>query len=138
MLNAHALMDNDAQRFEVLITNLTADQTEWRQRYEAHQRTAKRVSVKSTIVGNHLYSVSRGWTWAQLIDDGKALLAIDIEDDTRIVSTDKKAEKAGGLYLALAGVLVKPTDDIDVDKEYQLIVLTDGGGGSDVTPVTPE
>ena len=28
MLNAHALMDNDAQCFEVLITNLTADQTE--------------------------------------------------------------------------------------------------------------
>lgn len=138
MLNAHALMDNDAQCFEVLITNLTADQTEWRQRYEAHQRTAKRVSVKSTIVGNHLYSVSRGWTWAQLIDDGKALLAIDIEDDSRIISTDKKAEKAGGLYLALAGVLVKPTDDIDVDKEYQLIALTDGGGSSDVTPVTPE
>ena len=138
MLNAHALMDNDAQCFEVLITNLTADQTEWRQRYEAHQRTAKRVSVKSTIVGNHLYSVSRGWTWAQLIDDGKALLAIDIEDDTRIISTDKKAEKAGGLYLALAGALVKPTDDIDVDKEYQLIALTDGGGSSDVTPVTPE
>lgn len=138
MLNAHALMDNDAQCFEVLITNLTADQTEWRQRYEAHQRTAKRVSVKSTVVGNHLYSVSRGWTWAQLIDDGKALLAIDIEDDSRIISTDKKAEKAGGLYLALAGVLVKPTDDIDVDKEYQLIALTDGGGSSDVTPVTPE
>ena len=138
MLNAHALMDNDAQRFEVLITNLTADQTEWRQRYEAHQRTAKRVSVKSTVVGNHLYSVSRGWTWVQLIDDGKALLAIDIEDDTRIISTDKKAEKAGGLYLALAGALVKPTDDIDVDKEYQLIALTDGGGSSDVTPVTPE
>jgi hypothetical protein len=82
--------------------------------------------------------VARGWTWAQLIDDGKALLAIDAEDDTRIISTDKKAEKVGSLYLALAGVLVKPTDDIDTDKEYQLIALTDGGGGSDVTPVTPE
>ena len=138
MLNAHALMDDDPQRFAALIEGLTADQTEWRQRYDAHQRTAKRVSVKSTIVGNHLYSVSRGWTWEQLIDDGKALLAIDAEDDTRIISTDKKAEKAGGLYLALAGVLVKPTDDIDTDKEYQLIALTDGGGSSDVTPVTPE
>ena len=72
---------------------------------------------------NHLYTTARGWTWAQLIEDGKALLAIDAEDDTRIVSTDKKAEKAGGLYLALKGVLVKPTDDIDTDKEYQLIAL---------------
>lgn len=27
-------------RYDTLITNLTADQTEWRQRYEAHQRTA--------------------------------------------------------------------------------------------------
>ena len=57
----------------------------------------------------------------------------------QLVSTDKKAEKAGGLYLALKGVLVKPMDDIDTDKEYQLIALTDGGGGSsDVTPVQPE
>ena len=41
----------------------------------------------------------------------------------RIVSTDKKALKAGGLCLALKGVPVKPTDDVDVDKEYQLIPL---------------
>ena len=93
------------------------------ERYEAHQRTAKRVSVKSTIVGNHLYSTARGWTWEQLIDDGKALLAIDDEQPDRIISTDKKAEKAGGLCLALAGVLVKPTDDVDPEKEYQLIAL---------------
>ena len=32
-------------------------------------------------------------------------------------------EKAGGLCLALKGVPVKPTDDVDVDKEYQLIPL---------------
>ena len=123
MLNAHALMDDDPQRFAALIEGLTADQTEWRQRYDAHQRTAKRVSVKSTIVGNHLYSVARGWTWAQLIEDGKALLDIDVEQPDRIISTDKKAEKAGGLYLALDGVLVRPTDDIDTDKEYQLSAL---------------
>ena len=34
-----------------------------------------------------------------------------------------KAQKAGGLCLALKGVPVKPTDDVDVDKEYQLIPL---------------
>ena len=28
-----------------------------------------------------------------------------------------------GLYLALNGVLVKPTDDIDAEKEYELIAV---------------
>lgn len=125
MMDAVACVDANEQRYLVILGRLQQDQTEWRQRYDEYRRSAKRVSVKSSIVGNHLYSVSRGWTWAQLIDDGKALLAIDTEDDTRIISTDKKAEKAGGLYLALAGTLVKPTDDIDTDKEYQLIVLTE-------------
>ena len=123
MMNAYALIDTNEHRYDDLITNLTADQTEWRQRYEAHQRTAKRVSVKSTVVGNRLYSVARGWTWEQLIDDGKALLAIDDDQPDHIISTDKKAEKAGGLCLALAGVLVRPTDDIDPEKEYQLVAL---------------
>ena len=50
-------------------------------------------------------------------------LAIDPDQPTRILSTDKKALKAGGLCLALKGVPVKPTDDVDVDKEYQLIPL---------------
>lgn len=123
MVNAYALIDANEHRYDTLITNLTADQTEWRQRYEGHQRTAKRVSVKSSVVGNHLYSTARGWTWAQLIDDGKALLAIDPEDDTRIRSTDRKADKAGGLYLALAGTLVRPDDDVDDSREYTLVPL---------------
>ena len=123
MMDATACTADYEDTYSQFIGYLTQDQTEWRQRYDEYRRTAKRVSVKSSIVGNHLYSVSRGWTWAQLIDDGKALLAIDTEDDTRIISTDKKAEKAGGLYLALAGVLVKPTDDIDTEKEYQLVAL---------------
>ena len=123
MMDAVACVDANEQRYLVILGRLQQDQTEWRQRYDEYRRTAKRVSVKSSIVGNHLYSVSRGWTWSQLIDDGKALLAIDAEDDTRIISTDKKAEKAGGLYLALAGVQVKPTDDIDTEKEYQLVAL---------------
>ena len=140
MLDAVACTADSETYFNMIIRNLTQDQTEWRQRYDEYRRSAKRVSVKSSVVGNHLYSTARGWTWSQLIDDGKALLAIDPEDDARILSTDKKAEKAGGLYLALNGVLVKPTDDIDADKEYQLIALADGsedGGGSEVTPVTP-
>ena len=62
----------------------------------------------------HTYDLS-GWTWEHFIQNGKAALAIDLEDDARIVSTDKKAVKAGGLYLALNGVAVKPTDDVDAD-----------------------
>lgn len=42
---------------------------------------------------------------------------------TLVTNTDKKAQKAGGLCLALKGVPVKPTDDVDVDKEYQLIPI---------------
>ena len=126
-------------RFAVLINALTADQTEWRQRYDDNRRANKRVSVKSDVVGNHLYQTARGWTWERLIEDGKALLAIDENDPARIVSTDKKAVKAGGQLLALKGVLVKPTDEVDVEKEYQLIAA-DGSqdGGGEVTPVTPE
>ena len=123
VLNALAILDDDPQRFAVLINALTADQTEWRQRYDDNRRANKRVSVKSDVVGNHLYQTARDWTWARLIEDGKALLAIDPDQPTRILSTDKKAQKAGGLCLALKGVPVKPTDDVDVDKEYQLIPL---------------
>ena len=136
VLNALAILDDDPQRFSVLINALTADQTEWRQRYDDNRRANKRVSVKSDVVGrstsgrllptgrkNHLYQTARDWTWARLIEDGKALLAIDPDQPTRILSTDKKAQKAGGLCLALKGVPVKPTDDVDVDKEYQLIPI---------------
>ena len=136
VLNALAILDDDTQRFAVLINALTADQTEWRQRYDDNRRASKRVSVKNDVVGrstsgrllptgrkNHLYQTARDWTWARLIDDGKALLAIDPDQPARILSTDKKAQKAGGLCLALKGVPVKPTDDVDVDKEYQLIPL---------------
>ena len=72
---------------------------------------------------NHLYQTARDWTWARLIEDGKALLTIDPDQPMRILSTDKKAQKAGGLCLALKGVPVKLTDNVDVEKEYQLIPL---------------
>ena len=121
MLDALALTDNDTTRFDAIITGLTNTQDDYQQRYEDNRRANKRVSVKSTVVGNHLYQTSREWTWERLIEDGKALLAIDRDDPTRIISTDKKAAKAGGLCLALKGVPVKPTDDVDVTKEYELI-----------------
>ena len=121
ILDALALTDNDTTRFDAIIIGLTNTQDDYQQRYEDNRRANKRVSVKSTVVGNHLYQTSREWTWERLIEDGKAQLAIDKDDPTRIISTDKKASKAGGLCLALKGVPVKPTDDVDVTKEYELI-----------------
>ena len=125
VLNACAIMSEDTHQFDALINGLTGDQVEWKQRYEDNKRANKRVKVVSEIVGNHLYAVSYGWTWARLIDDGKAALAVDPDIDSRILSTDKKAAKAGGLYLALKGVLVSPDDDVDVEKDYELIPLED-------------
>lgn len=138
MMNALALVDDDPERFSSIITLLTGDQAEWKQRYEDNRRANKRVSVKSDVVGNHTYATARDWTWERLIEDGKALLAIDEDDSNRIASTDKKAVKAGGLYLALKGVLVKPSDEVDTEKEYQLIAIDGSSSDGEVTPVTPE
>jgi len=148
ILDAAACMDQDEGRFLNILTNLQADQKEWKRTYEDHVRANKRVRVLSGIVGNHYYSISRDWSWSRLIADGKALLAVDEEEEDRILSTDKKALKAGGLYLALDGVLVSPDDDIDCEKDYELILLDeakpepspapDDQGGGEVTPVTPE
>ncbi len=60
--------------------------------------------------------------------------AVDAPTD-RIVSVAAKAKKVGGLFLALNGVAVKPTYAVDAKKEYALVEI---GGGSDVTPFTPE
>ena len=159
IMDAAACMDSHDDRYNTFLNTLAEDQKEWKRTYEDHLRANRRVRVLSTIVGNHYYSVSRDWTWERLLDDGKALLAIDDDDPTRILSTDKKAVKAGGLYLALDGVLVSPDDDIDCEVDYELIALDDaqpaptpsptpsgggddsgdsGGSGGEVTPVTPE
>ena len=123
MLNALALTDDDPTLFGVLIDGLTQTQADYQQRYEDHKRANKRVQVKSEEIGNHTYATAREWTWERLIEDGKAQLAIDKDDPTRIISTDKKAAKAGTLCLALKGVPVKPTDEVDVDKTYELIAV---------------
>ena len=39
----------------------------------------------------------------------------------RIVSTDPKAKKAGGLCVALKGQPVSPADEVDSEKEYGLV-----------------
>ena len=71
------------------------------------------------------------YCWLHFIQDGKAALAVDSPASdssaepapTRIVSTDKKALKAGGLLLALAGTPVQPADEVDAEKEYELVAL---------------
>ena len=110
--------------YEVLIKSVQETIRYYRQLSDERRRTNKRVTVKSDIVGNHQYAVVAVWTWERLIQDGKAALAVDQDaNPARIVSTDKKALKAGGLVLALQGVAVAPTDTIDVSREYELIAL---------------
>ena len=131
MLNAQAIatsVDSAASslnyRYTELIKSIQETIKYYRQISDDRRRTSRRVSVKSEVVGNHTYATVSGWTWERLIQDGKAALAVDSDTDpARIVSTDKKALKAGGLLLALNGVAVKPTDDVDAEKEYELIPI---------------
>ena len=131
MLNAQAITQADNYLYTELIGSIAETIRYYRQIADDRRRTSRRVSVKSDIVGNKLYATVSGWTWERLIQDGKAALAIDspasdssAEPATaRIVSTDKKALKAGGLLLALAGAPVLPTDEIDVEKEYELVAI---------------
>lgn len=145
MLNALQCVDDDPDRFGWLISALTEDQEEWKQRYEENRRNNRRVSVKSEIVGNKRYAVSSGWTWLKLAQENSKALSPDPEPSApgiepivvpvRIISLDTKAKKAGGLAVALNGVLVKPTDEINVLKDYELIPYSSDG---EVTPVVPE
>ena len=123
MLNAQAITAEDNYPYTELIGGIQETIKYYRQIADERRRSNKRVAVKSEIVGNHTYATVTGWTWERLIADGKALLAIDEADPERILSTDKKAVKAGGLLLALAGEPVKPSDDVDAAKEYELIAL---------------
>lgn len=139
MLNAQAITAADNYSYVELIKSIQETLKYYRQISDDRRRTSRRVSVKSDVVGNHTYATSSGWTWERLVEDGKAALAIS-DDGTaaRIVSTDKKAVKAGGLYLALNGVAVKPSDDVDAEKEYALVPVDGGSSGGEVTPVRPE
>ena len=100
----------------------------------AQSKKLPTVLVKSEVVGNHRYSVPEFAKWADIVEANEKAFAVDASTD-RIVSLAAKAKKVGGLYLALNGVAVKPTDAVDAKKEYELVEI---GGSSDVTPVTPE
>ena len=71
--------------------------------------------------------------WADIVAANEKSFAVDPSTDC-IVSLAAKAKKVGGLYLALNGVAVKPTDAVDSKKEYALVEI----GGGEVTPVTLE
>lgn len=152
MLNSIVVTNDDPHEFDLLIQSLNGQQRYFREQCEARKRSNRRVRINSKDIGNHTYACSRGWTWSQLIADGKALLAIDGESyPEQIVSTDKKALKAGGLVLTLGSYAVRPDDEVDVEQIYELIapgsVIPDPdvepepepepSGGGEVTPVTP-
>ena len=100
----------------------------------AQSKKLPTVLVKSDIVGNHRYSVPEFAKWADIVAANEKSFAIDPSTDY-IVSLAAKAKKVGGLYLALAGTAVRPTDSVDAKKEYELLAIS---GESEVTPVTPE
>ena len=134
VLNSYQVVDQDVERFFTVISNLISQQNYYRDLVADRQRTNKRVQVKSTDIGNHTYAVSSGWTWAKLAQENAKALALDPEPSApglepvvtpqRIVSTDKKAAQFGMLAVALDGVIVKPTDEVNVNKTYQLVVYT--------------
>ena len=102
----------------------------------AQSKKLPTVLVKSDIVGNHRYSVPELSKWADIVSANDKALAIDPSTDC-IVSLAAKAKKVGGLFLALNGAAVRPTDAVDAKKEYALVAM-DGSSSGEVTPVTPE
>ncbi|MBR3727089.1 MAG: hypothetical protein IKN21_05815 [Prevotella sp.] len=102
----------------------------------AQSRRLPTVLVKSDIVGNHRYPVPELSKCADIVAANDKALAIDPSTDC-IVSLGAKAKKVGGLFLALGGVAVRPTDSVDAKKEYALVAM-DGVGSGEVTPVRPE
>ena len=102
------------------------------------------VLVKSVVVGNHRYSVPDFAKWSDIAASYNKDFTIDTANN-RLLSAYNKAKKVGGLYLALKGVTVKPTDVVDSKKEYTLLLM-DGtepqpepeDDDGEVTPVTPE
>ena len=121
ILDAAACMDSHDDRFLVLISNLQEDQKEWKKQYPKLLVADPAPSAAGTL---------------------------PVVVPVRIVSVEKEAVKAGGLAVALNGVLVKPTDEVDFTKDYALVLYDgtepdvpepeDEGGDGEVTPVTPE
>ena len=103
----------------------------------AQSKKLPTVLVKSDIVGNHRYSVPEFAKWSDIVAANEKSFAIDPSTDY-IVSLGAKAKKVGGLYLALNGAVVRPTDSVDAKKEYELVAISGESSGGEVTPVRPE
>ena len=127
------LVIGSAPELEDLAAYLNADYKKIEEQM-AQSKKLPTVLVKSEVVGNHRYSVPEFAKWADIVSANEKSFAIDPSTDY-IVSLAAKAKKLGGLYLALAGTAVRPTDSVDAKKEYELVAIS---GESDVTPVTPE
>ena len=72
--------------------------------------------------------------WADIVAANDKAFAVAPSTDY-IVSLAAKAKKVGGLFLALNGAAVRPTDAVDAKKEYALLAVD---GSTPVTPVEPE
>ena len=132
LTNALIVVGNEPA-LEQLAAYLNADYKKIEEQM-AQSRKLPTVLVKSDIVGNHRYSVPEFAKWSDIVAANDKSFAIDPSTDY-IVSLAAKAKKVGGLYLALAGTAVRPTDSVDAKKEYDLLAIS---GESEVTPVTPE
>ena len=127
------LVIGSAPELEDLAAYLNADYKKIEEQM-AQSKKLPTVLVKSEVVGNHRYSVPEFAKWADIVSANEKSFAIDPSTDY-IVSLAAKAKKVGGLFLALNGTAVRPTDSVDAKKEYELLAIS---GGSEVTPVTPE
>lgn len=123
-----------APELEPLAALLNADYKKIEEQM-AQSKSAPTVLVKSDIVGNHRYAVPEFATWQTIVDANPKAFAVATNGTNRILSAMPKASKVGGLYLALNGVAVKPTDAVDAKKEYQLAYVSQQ---PEPTPVTPE
>ena len=132
LTNAY-IVTNVSPELETLAQVLNAEYKKIEEQM-AQSKKLPTVLVKSDIVGNHRYSVPEFAKWSDIVDANEKSFAIDPSTDY-IVSLGAKAKKVGGLYLALAGTAVRPTDSVDAKKEYELVAIS---GESEVTPVRPE
>lgn len=122
-----------ATELEQLAALLNADYKKIEEQM-AQSKKLPTVLVKSAVVGNHRYSVPEFAKWADIVLANDKSFAIDPSTDY-IISLAPKAKKVGGLFLALAGAAVCPTDAVDAKKEYDLLYMD---GLTPVTPVEPE
>ena len=135
LTNALIVVGNEPA-LEQLAAYLNADYKKIEEQM-AQSKKLPTVLVKSEVVGNHRYSVPEFAKWSDIVAANEKSFAIDPSTDY-IVSLAAKAKKVGGLFLALNGTAVRPTDSVDAKKEYELLAISGESSGGEVTPVRPE